>query len=280
MRVLLFGGKGWLGSRLYEYLIQDPGHEVIISDLRVDNTEDVRVQLEEVKPDRVVCTIGRTHGPGCPNIDYLEGNRDKLVENLRDNLFAPLSLALLCQTQGHHLTVLGTGCIFNGPGKFSETDKPNFTGSSYSIVKGNLDQLLRLLPGVLSVRIRLPISSRAHSRNLLTKLLQFKTVSNIPNSVTVIEDLFPILVKAIYQGDTGALNLTNPGTITNEAIVRLYKTLINPSHTYEVMSPGEQKGKIERSNVELDTTLLESRYGPVPTIDESIRRILLQYSEV
>lgn len=92
--------------------------------------------------DRVVCLIGRTHGPGYTTIDYLE-QKGKLVENVKDNLFAPLLLATLTGQLGIHLTYLGTGCIFkydeehqmDTKSGFQETDKPNFFGSQYSVVK-------------------------------------------------------------------------------------------------------------------------------------------------
>jgi 3,5-epimerase/4-reductase len=44
--------------------------------------------------------------------DYLE-KPGKLVENVRDNLFAPIALAILCKDRGIHFTYMGTGCIFN-----------------------------------------------------------------------------------------------------------------------------------------------------------------------
>ena len=50
--------------------------------------------------------------PGCGNIDYLEGGPDKLKENVQDNLFAPWTLANLCEKFHLHFTYLGTGCLY------------------------------------------------------------------------------------------------------------------------------------------------------------------------
>lgn len=279
VKVLVFGGRGWLASLLIPYFTNC---EIIISEVRLDNTKAVREQLETVKPDRVICAVGRTHGPGCPSIDYLE---DKLYENLRDNLYSSVSLALLCQELGLHLTVFGTGCLFTSTEtqpKFTENDEPNFFGSAYSIVKGFADRLFHLCPQVLNVRIRMPITSTSHPRNLLTKLLNYKYICNVPNSITVIEDLFPVLATAIMRRDTGTLNLTNPGTIMHGEILDLYRKYVNPAHTYEVMSYEEQRARLhaERSNTELDTTLLEQRYGPIPSIRESLTQLLLRHREV
>ena len=98
--------------------------------------------------------------------DYLE-QEGKLVDNIRDNLYAPMNLALLCQKLDIHLTYLGTGCIFEFDdqhplGKvstgFNEEDKPNFVGSSYSVVKGFTDQLMhRFEDSCLNLRVRMPI---------------------------------------------------------------------------------------------------------------------------
>ena len=74
----------------------------------------------------------------------------KLVDNIRDNLFAPVNLAKICNDMNIHLTYLGTGCIFkydeNHPfgqevNGFTEESKPNFFGSGYSIVKGLPDSV-------------------------------------------------------------------------------------------------------------------------------------------
>ena len=37
--------------------------------------KDVEEDIATYKPDRVICAIGRTHGEGIPNIDYLEKTR-------------------------------------------------------------------------------------------------------------------------------------------------------------------------------------------------------------
>ena len=66
----------------------------------------------------------------------------KTMENVRDNLFGPVVLALMCKRYNIHFRYLGTGCIFtyddahNELVGFTEFDKPNFFGSSYSVVKG------------------------------------------------------------------------------------------------------------------------------------------------
>ena len=155
---------------------------VSASHYRLDDTTEVGAEMNRLTPDRLVCRVGRTQGPGFTIIDYLE-QPGKLVENVRDNLYAPISLGLLCRELGIHMTYMGTGCIFEYDGDhpqdsegargngFKEEDLPNFFGSSYSVVKGFTDRLMHLLEAsVLNVRIRMPIVGEVHSRNFITKI--------------------------------------------------------------------------------------------------------------
>ena len=114
MKYLIYGGNGWIGSQMID-LLKKEDITFIKSSLRVDDTEEVEKEIIEIKPTHIMCFIGRTHGTynneKIGTIDYLE-KPGKLVENIRDNLFSPLSIALLCCKHNTHLTYLGTGCIF------------------------------------------------------------------------------------------------------------------------------------------------------------------------
>lgn len=84
MKWLIYGGKGWIGGQIIQILEKNPLFTVIVGDARIDNYQDTCDEITRIQPDRVVSTVGRTSGPGCPNIDYLE-QPGKLVDNLRDN---------------------------------------------------------------------------------------------------------------------------------------------------------------------------------------------------
>ena len=129
----------------------------------------------------------------------------KLVENIRDNLYSPLLLGFICKEKNIHLTYLGTGCIFkfdkthpfgkeiNG---FNESSKPNFFGSSYSIVKGFTDRLMHLLnDSVLNLRIRMPITGEKNPRNFITKITTYEKICSVPNSMTVLPELLPCVLE-------------------------------------------------------------------------------------
>ncbi len=150
MRALIFGGNGWIGQQFVEIAtIQNIEHRVAVSRVDFDHMRDLEREMDEFAPTHIISLLGRTHGENFATIDYLE-QPGKLVENVRDNLMAPIILAQLCADRGIHYTYLGTGCIFNSVydehddcvQAFKETDAPNFFGSSYSIVKGMTDRFM------------------------------------------------------------------------------------------------------------------------------------------
>lgn len=260
--------------------LRSVGETVVDAVARADDEVAVEAEIRLVKPVRIMSFLGRTHGPGHSTIDYLE-QKGKLVENVRDNLYAPMVLAILGLKYGIHVTYLGTGCIFSSDSSmFAEDDRPNFFGSSYSTVKGFTDRLMGFYAKkVLNVRIRMPIVGHHHPRNFVTKIVNYDKICSIPNSMTVLEDMVPILVRLATQGVTGTVNLTNPGVISHNDILTLYKQYVEPSFTWKNFSLAEQAKVLlsERSNNHLDTTLLQTLAPDVPDIYTSVERLMQQW---
>lgn len=289
MKIIIFGAQGWIGQQLVPFLECNKSSNnitIIPTSVRADDIVQVAQLLDEIKPDRVVSVIGRTRGPGCSTIDYLEDApkcHDKLALNMRDNLFAPLSLALACQERDIHFTYLGTGCIFTYDdemcfnSKFDEQSNPNFFGSSYSVVKGYTDRLMRQLPNVLQARIRMPLTGDKSPYNFITKITTYDKICSVENSMTVLPTLLPILADMIINKTLGTINLTNPGTISHNRILELYKTIVDPAFTWTNFTEQEQNDILlsKRSNNHLDTTRLESMYN-VPTIEQAVKSCLEQ----
>jgi 3,5-epimerase/4-reductase len=290
---LLYGANGWIGNHVYHLLVS-MGFQVLKSNCRADNYDSVDLEMKS-NPEitHVMSFIGRTHGifedTVISTIDYLE-KPGKLVENINDNLYAPLILSSICKKYNKHFTYLGTGCIFDYDKThpfgdestgFKENDKPNFFGSSYSIVKGFTDRLMNDLFNydVLNIRIRMPITQEINSRNFITKITQYKKICSIPNSMTVLEDLLPIMIQYALDFKTGTINLTNPGTITHNEILEMYKEIIDPNFTWENFSLNEQNNILlsKRSNNCLNTSTLESDYtNKVKPIKQAVRDILVK----
>jgi len=287
MKILIYGSGGWIGGLFVDYL-KSTGHfglEIYHGLNRVDSIY-LEEEIVKVKPTHVISFIGRTHGTldngeQVNTIDYLE-YPGKLVENIRDNLYSPIILADLCIKYGIHYTYLGTGCIFNSNEYYSTFDEyslPNYSGSSYSIVKGFTDRLMHTR-SVLNLRIRMPISSKPNPRNFITKIVNYSKICSLPNSMTVLDDFFPIFFNLMVNKKTGTYNCTNPGTITHDEILHEYKLKVDSTIFWENMTLEEQSKilKSERSNNHLDTSLIEKEYPKLSGIKESIKKILIEYS--
>ena len=291
MKWLVYGSKGWIGSALVKILesLHIPDNHVYHGESRVNDLNSVEEEIKKIAPDRVLSLIGRTSGPGYNTIDYLE-QKGKLVENINDNLFSPVLLALVCKKYDIHFTYMGTGCIFkydndkfalnNGNG-FKESDLPNFFGSSYSTVKGFTDRLFHVMEecgynNLLNIRIRMPITADMHPKNFITKICNYEKVVNIPNSMTVLPELLPIMIDMSLKKVTGTVNLTNPGTISHNEILDMYREIVDNTKTYTNFTEEEQDKILlsERSNNLLDTTCLSTLYPHVKDIKTSVRDIL------
>jgi 3,5-epimerase/4-reductase len=280
-RVLIFGAKGWIGQKVVSILNRSPSILVFCAKSRADDADSVKSEIDTCGATHVMSFIGRTHGEGIGTIDYLE-KPGKLVENLRDNLFAPLTLADVCAERGIHYTYLGTGCIFDYDDAhpfgdettgFKTTDVPNFFGSSYSVVKGYTDRLMRRRDHVLNVRIRMPITDEVCPRNFITKITSYARVCSIPNSMTVLNDLLPTMIDLALKKQTGTVNLVNPGLITHNEILDLYSEIVDPTFTWTNFTIEEQN-RILASNNCLDTS--DKAIASLPHIKDSVRRMLIQ----
>jgi len=293
MKVLIYGARGWIGSQFTNILIKN-NIEYKEGLSRVDDFDSLIDEFDTYEPSHVVSFIGRTHGKignkVYSTIDYLE-QEGKLFENVRDNLFSPLILSRICEKRLIHFTYLGTGCIFkydddhpfgleeNG---FTEESLPNFFGSSYSIVKGFTDRLMHDFDNnVLNLRIRMPITESYNPRNFITKITTYEKICSIPNSMTVLPELLPIALEMMKQGITGTMNFTNPGLISHNEILEMYKEIVDPSFTWKNFSQEEQRKILasDRSNNYLDTTTLETMFPNVSNIKDAVRNCLIQYKQ-
>ena len=134
---------------------------------------------------------------------------------------------------------------------FDESSKPNFFGSSYSIVKGFTDRFFHMHENhVLNLRIRMPINGEKNSRNFITKITTYDQICSIPNSMTVLPELLVYVLEMMKQKTVGTMNLTNPGLITHNEILDMYKEIVNPDFTWKNFSQEEQLKNIGCGSVE------------------------------
>ena len=135
---------------------------------------------------------------------------------------------------------------------------------------------------VLNLRIRMPISSESNSRNFINKIINYDKICSIPNSMSVLDDLIPIMLDMATKNTIGTYNFTNPGLITHNEILEMYKEYVDPKFKWSNFTIEEQANilKAERSNNYLDTSKLQILYPKLKNIKECVRNIMINIKKV
>ena len=239
---LVYGRNGWIGGILGDLLLQQ-GMRWAYGLARLEDRGGILADIRKIKPTHVLNAAGVT---GRPNVDWCEFNRQ---ETIRTNVIGVLNLVDVCRSEGIHVTNFATGCIYSydvkhniGSGKgFTETDAPNFDGSYYSRTKGLVESLLHEYENLLQLRLRMPIShDLANTRNFVYKIVNYEKVVDIPNSMSVLDELLPAAVEMAKQSLTGIYNFTNPGVISHNEVLQLYKDYVDPAYSWTNFTEAEQ----------------------------------------
>ncbi|KEZ41460.1 hypothetical protein SAPIO_CDS7601 [Scedosporium apiospermum] len=277
-RFLIWGGEGWVAGHL-KALLESQGKEVHTTTIRMENREAVLAELDRVKPTHVLNAAGCT---GRPNVDWCEDNKETTI---RSNVIGTLNLTDACFLKGIHVTVFATGCIYQydeehpiGGKGFLETDPANFAGSFYSETKAHVEEIMKYYNNVLILRLRMPVSDDLHPRNFVTKISKYERVVDIPNSNTILTDLLPASILLAEHNEKGIYNFTNPGAISHNEVLTLFRDIVRPEFQWKNFSLEEQAKVIKagRSNCKLDSTKLINKlkeYGyEVPEIHEAYKK--------
>ena len=210
---VIFGSNGFLGSNIIRYL---ENKNYIICNFRLEETNEIEKYLKLYSPKYVINCAGIT---GDPNILWCDDNK---TETIAINITYQLTLADICKKYNIHLTILGSGGIFENDKYYSESEEGNFHGNFYGECRITLEKMIKNYPNVLYLRINYPISKYHSNKNLLTKILGYKRIDNISLTITCIDDLFPILLEMIENNETGITNFVNPGEISLVSILEIY----------------------------------------------------------
>jgi hypothetical protein len=124
----------------------------------------------------------------------------------------------------------------------------------------------------------MPITDENHERNFITKLVNYKQICSIPNSMSVLDDLLPVLIDMSLQYKTGTINLVNPGLISHNEILEMYREIVDHNFEWNNFTIDEQNAVLDsgRSNNFMDTLRLEELYPDVLPIKDSVRMILMK----
>ncbi|KAL0306622.1 UNVERIFIED_CONTAM: trifunctional UDP-glucose [Sesamum radiatum] len=227
---------------------------------RLQDRSSLVADILAVKPTHVFNAAGVT---GRPNVDWCESHK---TETIRTNVAGTLTLADVCREQGLLVINYATGCIFEydaahpeGSGiGFKEEDTPNFTGSFYSKTKAMSSDADIFRP--------------EQPRNFITKISRYNKVVNIPNSMTILDELLPISIEMAKRNLRGIWNFTNPGVVSHNEILEMYREYINPQFKWANFTLEEQAKVIvaPRSNNEMDASKLKKEFPELLSIKESL----------
>lgn len=274
MKTLIFGA-GYIGHKLHDALA-----DATLTKADITDRAAIEEALQEYRPDAVINAAGKT---GRPNVDWCESHQH---ETHLANVVGPLQLAEACARRDVYLLHLGSGCIFYGqspqPGGWREDDFANPT-AFYSRTKYAADLVLSRLPQVAIARLRMPIDGAPGERNLITKLSRYPQVIDVENSVTVVEDLIHVVRQLTERRLSGIFHVTNPGTMRHRDLLALYRELVDPQHTCDLISEEELVRRNlavkARSNCILSSTRLAEAGITMRPIEEALRAAMIAYAK-
>lgn len=142
-----------------------------------------------------------------------------------------------------------------------------------------MEELLKNFENVCTLRVRMPISSDlSNPRNFITKITRYEKVVNIPNSMTILDELLPISIEMAKRNLTGIWNFTNPGVVSHNEILEMYRQYIDPNFTWKNFTLEEQAKVIvaPRSNNELDASKLKTEFPELLSIKESLIKYVFE----
>jgi dTDP-4-dehydrorhamnose reductase len=258
---ILILGKGYIGDKLRSVL------DCNVSGARISSFKEAEKEILKYSPKVIINCIGHIG----KNVDYCELDKDK---TLFSNAFLPVILAEVALRNHIKLVHISSGCIYNfeyGVTKpITENKIPDFFDLFYSRSKiyseGALSAPMQSY-NILIARIRVPLDNVSHPKNILNKLINYKTVIDIPNSVTYIPDFVKALEYLIKINARGVYNIVNKGALRYPVLLDEYRKY-RPDFKYKIIS--YKKMGLVRTNLILSTAKLEGTGFRVRKIEEVI----------
>jgi len=266
---ILILGKGFIGERLRKEL------DCAIDGSIINCFSDAEKLVKKYDPKIIINCIGIT---GRRNVDDCELEKDA---TLLANSFVPVILAEICLRNNIKLVHISSGCIFNYDYKknkpIKEASRDYFFKLFYSRSKIYADRPLESLAqdyDILILRIRIPLSDARHPKNLLDKLIKYKKVIDLPNSVTYIPDFVRAIKHLIKINARGVYQIVNKGSLRYPKLMQVYQRYV-PSFKYTVIDLA-QTGLV-RTNLLLSTAKLEKSGFKVRDINSVLEECVKGY---
>jgi dTDP-4-dehydrorhamnose reductase len=262
-------GKGYIAEKVLKNI------DAANPDIHIAGLADTQDQILRLNPDTIINCIGYA---GDNNVDDCEIKKDK---TLTANVFVPLILAEIALRHGIKLIHISSGCIYHydhlKDAPIDEDKIPDFFELYYSRTKIYSEQILKILSEkypILIIRMRVPLDSEPHRRNILTKLIEYKKVIDLPNSVIYIPDFIKALNHLMKINATGIYNVVNRTPLRYPEILEVYKRY-RPDFRYELID--FHTLNLTRTNAVLSTQKLENSGFKIRDIHEVLEECVQNY---
>ncbi|MFA6357053.1 MAG: sugar nucleotide-binding protein [Candidatus Omnitrophota bacterium] len=266
---ILILGKGFIGQRLQKEF------GCKIDGSLINCFTDAWKLVKKYNPKIIINCIGTT---GKNNVDGCELEKDA---TLLANSFIPVILAEAALRNDIKLVHISSGCIFNFDYKkdkpIEESGQDYFFKLFYSRSKIYSERALEVLArdyNILIARIRIPLLNAKHPKNVLDKLLKYKKVIDLPNSVTYIPDFIQAIKHLIKIDARGIYNVVNRGGLRYPELMNIYQKYV-PEFKYKVIDLAEIG--LERTNLLLSTSKLEKSGFKVRNINSVLEECVKEY---
>lgn len=266
---ILILGKGFIGERLQK------AFNCMIDGSVIRSFSDAQDLIKKYKPKVIINCIGST---GRSNVDDCELDINGV---LLANSFIPVILAEAALRNNIKLVHISSGCIFNYDYKkgkaVKEESQDYFFKLFYSRSKIYAERALSALArdyNILIARIRIPLVNASHPKNILDKLIKYKKVIDIPNSVTYIPDFIRAIRHLIKVDARGIYNVVNKGGLRYPKLMRVYQKYV-PSFKYSLID--FRKLGLVRTNLVMSTAKLEKSGFKVRNINSVLEECVKGY---
>ncbi|MBU0548503.1 MAG: sugar nucleotide-binding protein [Candidatus Omnitrophica bacterium] len=268
---ILILGKGFIGERLQKEL------DCLIDGSMINSFSDTEKLIKKYNPKIIINCIGIT---GRRNVDDCELEKDA---TLLANSFIPIILAEICLRNNIKLVHISSGCIFNYGYKKNKPIKENsqdyFFKLFYSRSKIYAERALEALAwdyNILIARIRIPLLNIKHPKNVLDKLIKYKKVIDIANSITYVPDFIRAIKHLIKIDARGVYNVVNKGGLRYPKLMKAYQKYV-PEFKFKVISL--KKLNLVRTNLILSTKKLEKTGFKVRNINSVLEECVKAYRQ-
>ncbi len=266
---ILILGKGFIGEILQKEL------NCKIDGSRINRFSDAEKLIKKYSPKIIINCIGIT---GRRNVDDCELEKDA---TLLANSFVPIILAEAALRNNIKLVHISSGCIFNFNYKTGLPIKEDcedyffklFNSRSKIYSERSLEPLSRDY-NILITRIRIPLLNARHPKNVLDKLIKYKKVIDIANSITYIPDFIRAIKHLIKIDARGVYNVVNKGGLRYPELMRVYQKYV-PEFKFKVIAL--KKLGLTRTNLILSTNKLEKTGFKVRNINSVLEECVKEY---